>query len=184
METVKKAINGFQAEGITNTVAAIQENPKIAAFELRAENTWITGSHNRSSIQGFYGACMEDTSREVPFVYDNDEPPLLLGTNKGANPAEVMLHGLLGCMTSTLVLLAAAHGIEVKGVTSKVAGDVDLRGFMGLDENVQKEFQQIRVAFDIEGATDQEKEELIALAKRSPVFNTLINPIDVQVSVN
>jgi len=183
METMTKTINGFQAEGIANTVAAIQGNPRIADFELRAQNTWITGGHNRSSIQGFYGGCQEDTSREVPFIYDNDEPPILLGENKGANPAEVILHGLLGCMTTAMVLLAAARGIEVKGVTSKVDGDIDLRGFMGLDANVDKGFHQIRVTFDIEGATNEEKEELITLAMQSPVFNTLINPVDVQVAV-
>lgn len=177
-----KTINGFQVEGIAHTVAVIQENPKIAEFELRAENTWITAGHNRSSIQGFYGACQEDTSRETPFIYDNDEPPLLLGTNKGANPAEVVLHGLLGCMTTTMVLLAAARGIDIKGVVSKVEGDIDLRGFLGLEASVKKEFQQIRVTFQIEGATDEEKDELITLAKQSPIFNTLMNPVDVMVS--
>lgn len=182
METVTKTINGFQVEAIAGTVAAIQDNPKIADFELRAKNTWISGGHNRSTIQGFYGACQEDTSREVPFVYDNDEPPVLLGENKGANPAEVILHGLLGCMTTTMVLLAAARGIEVKGVSSKVDGDVDLKGFLGLDPNSKKEFKQLRVSFEIEGASDEEKEELITLAKQSPIFNTLTNPIDVVVT--
>lgn len=177
-----KTINGFQVEAIAGTVAAIQDNPKIADFELRAKNTWISGGHNRSTIQGFYGACQEDTSREVPFVYDNDEPPVLLGENKGANPAEVILHGLLGCMTTTMVLLAAARGIEVKGVSSKVDGDVDLKGFLGLDPNSKKEFKQLRVSFEIEGASDEEKEELITLAKQSPIFNTLTNPIDVVVT--
>ena len=182
METMTKTINGFQVEGIANTVALIQDNPKIAEFELRAQNSWITAGHNRSSIQGFYGACQEDTSRVAPFVYDNDEPPLLLGSNKGANPAEVILHGLLGCMTTTMVLLAAARGIEINGVKSKVEGDIDLRGFLGLDAGVQKEFQQIRVFFEIEGATDEEKEELITLAKQSPIFNSLMNPVDVKVA--
>lgn len=176
-------INGFQKEAINATVGAIIENPKIAEFELRAENTWITAGHNRSFIQGFYGGCQEDTSRETPFIYDNDEPPLLLGTNKGANPAEVILHGLLGCMTTSISLLAAAHGIEVSGISSKVEGDVDLKGFLGLDETATKGFKQIRVAFEIDGVTDEQREELMTLAKRSPIFNTLVRPIDVQVSV-
>ncbi|XOV93351.1 MAG: OsmC family protein [Bacteroidota bacterium] len=184
METMTKTINGFDQEAIGNTVSAIQTNPDIANFELRATNEWIYGAHNRSYVQGFYGACQEDTSRIEPFVYDNDEPPILLGNNKGANPGEVMLHGLLSCMTTAMVLLAAARGIEVSGISSKIEGDVDLKGFLGLDASVAKEFTQIRVTFDIKGASEAEKEELITLAKQSPVYNTLINPVDVQVSLS
>ena len=183
METTVKNINGFSTEAIAGTVEAIVNNPKIADFELRAENQWITGGHNRSTIQGFYGACQEDTSRTEPFVYDNDEPPLLLGNNLGANPAEVILHGLLGCMTTAMVLLAAARGIEVTAVSSRVEGDIDLQGFLGLDAKVEKGFSQVRVVFDIEGASEEQKQELLLLAKQSPMFNTLVNPVDVQVSL-
>jgi len=184
METITKKINGFSTEEIAQVVTAIQENAKIAEFELRVENTWIDGGHNRSYIQGFYGACQEDTSRTDPFIIDNDEPPILLGNNKGANPAEALLHGLLGCMTTSMVLLAAAHGIEVTAVSSKVEGDVDIRGFLGLDPNAKKGFQQIRVAFNVEGVSETEKQELLNLAKCSPMYHSLINPMDVQVSIN
>lgn len=184
METQVKNINGFNTEAIAGTVEAIVNNPKIADFELRAENKWITGGHNRSTIQGFYGACKEDSSRTEPFIYDNDEPPLLLGNNLGANPAEVVLHGLLGCMTTTMVLLAAARGIEVTGVTSRVEGDIDLQGFLGLSAEVEKGFSQVRVVFDIEGASEEQKQELLVLAQQSPMFNTLIQPADIQVSLH
>ena len=133
METQTKTMNGFDLEAMHNTVGAIQQNSAIGAFQLRAENRWITGGHNHSTVQGFYGACQEDTTREVPFEFTCDEPFVLLGTNKGANPGEVLLYGLLACMTTTMVLLATAQGIEVEGVSSRIEGDVDLRGFLGLD---------------------------------------------------
>lgn len=183
MEATVTTINGFNTEGILNTVTAIQGNPDIAKFEFRATNKWISGAHNRSAIQGFYGACQEDTSREKPFVYDVDEPPVLLGNNKGANPGEVLLHGLLSCMTTAMVLLAAGKGIEVAAVSSTIEGDVDVKGFLGIDPTVPKEFSQIRVKFNVEGVSDEEKESLLAFAKQSPVFNSLVKPTDVQVSV-
>lgn len=183
MKILSKTVNGFSQEAIGATVNAIQANPAIADFELRATNKWIEGAHNRSYVQGFYGACQEDTSRTEPFVYDHDEPPVLLGHNKGANPGEILMYGLLSCMTTAMVLLAAARGIKVKAVSSKIEGDVNLRGFMGLDSSVKKEFSQIRVTFDIEGVDEETKMELIALAKQSPVFNSLTNPVDVQVNL-
>ena len=183
MEVLSKTVNGFPLEAIGGTVKAIQENPEIAYFELRATNTWLGGAHNRSCIQGFYGAGQEDTSRTEPFVYDHDEPPVLMGNNKGANPGEVLLYGLLSCMTTAMVLLAAARGIEISGVSSKIEGDVDLKGFLGLDAGTKKEFSHIRVTFDIEGVDEETKMDLIALAKQSPVFNSLTNPVDVQVNI-
>lgn len=183
MEATVTTINGFNTEGILNTVTAIQGNPDIARFEFRATNKWIGGAHNRSKIQGFYGACQEDTSRETPFVCDADEPPVLLGNNKGVNPGEVLLHGLLSCMTTAMVLLAAGKGIEVTAVSSTIEGDVDVKGFLGMDPTVPKEFSQIRVKFTVEGVSDEEKQSLLAFAKQSPVFNSLINPTDVRVSI-
>lgn len=183
MEVLTKKVNGFDQEAIGTTVMAIQGNPEIAKFELRATNTWMGGAHNRSFVQGFYGACQEDTSRVKPFVYDHDEPPVLLGNNKGANPGEILLYGLLSCMTTAMVLLAAARGIEIGAVSSKIEGDVDLKGFLGLDSNVKKEFTRISVTFDIEGVDEETKKELIELAKQSPVYNSLINPTDLQVNL-
>jgi uncharacterized OsmC-like protein len=182
METQIKTMNGFDLEAMHATVGAIQENPAIAEFKLRATNQWITGGHNLSRVQGFYGACQEDTSREVPFEFVCDEPNILLGNNKGANPGEVLLYGLLACMTTTMVMLGAAQGIHVSGVSSRIEGDVDLRGFLGLHPDVKKEFTQLRMVFDIQGATKEEKAQLIEMAQRSPVFNTIKNPVDLRVS--
>jgi len=66
---------------------------------------------NRSTIKDFYGALKEDDSREEPFVFTNGEPPVLLGNNEGANPAEFMLHGLAGCVTTAFILHASARGV-------------------------------------------------------------------------
>ena len=183
MQVLSKTINGLSQDAIGGTVMAIQENPAIAHFELRATNTWIGGTHTRSYIQGFYGAGKEDTSRVEPFIYDHDEPPVLLGNNHGANPGEVLLFGLLSCMTTAMVILAAARGIELKSVSSKIEGDIDLKGFLGLDASVKKEFTQLRITFDIDGVDEETKMELITLAKQSPVFNSLTNPVDVQVNL-
>jgi len=185
MKTIEKTINGYNIEAIENTVTAITANPKIAAFQFRATNEWISGSHNKSTIKSLYGACQEDTSRETPFVLDTDMPPVLLGENRAANPAEILLHALLGCMTTTMMLQGSARGIKVTGVTSKVTGDVDLQGALCLDESVPKEFSMVNISFNIEGdVSDEEKQELVMLAKRSPIYNAIINPVPTQVSVN
>ncbi len=184
METLQKEINGFKSQDIMDTVGAIQSNPDIAKFKFRARNKWISGGHNRSSIQGFYGGCVEDTTRTNPFVFDNSEPPILLGNNEGANAVEFILHGLAGCMTTTMMLHAAANGISVDHVESSLEGDLDVQGFLGLDKTVRNGYQNINVTFKIEGdLTEEEREQLIAFTRQSPVFDIVTNKVPVNISV-
>lgn len=185
METLQKTVNGFKSQDIMDTVGAIQSNPEIAKFKFRARNKWISGGHNRSTIQDFYGACIEDETRKKPFVFDNSEPPILLGNNEGANPVEFILHGLAGCMTTTMMLHAAANGISVDHVESSLEGDLDVQGFLGLDETIRNGYQQIKVNFKIEGdLTEEEKQKLISFAYMSPVFDIVTNKVPVSLSLN
>jgi uncharacterized OsmC-like protein len=184
METLQTTVNGFKSQDIMDTVKAIQSNPKIAKFEFRARNKWITGGHNRSTIQDFYGACVEDETRKEPFVFDNSEPPILLGNNEGANPVEFILHALAGCMTTTMMLHAAANGISVESVSSSLEGDLDVQGFLGLDDSIRNGYQNIKVSFKIEGnLTDEERNQLISFTRKSPVFDIVTNKVPIEVSV-
>ena len=186
MKTMQKSIvNGFKSQDIVDTVQAIQEKPEIARFEFRVRNRWIGGGHNRSTIQDFYGGCQEDISREVPFVYDNSEPPILLGKNEGANPVEYVLHGLAGCMTTTMALHAAAHGIQVDSIESSLEGDLDVRGFLGLDPNTRNGYQNVRVRFTINGdMTLEERAKVESFARMSPVFDIVTNGVPVKLHFN
>lgn len=167
-----------------DTVGAIKSQPEIGKFTFRVRNQWVSGGHNRSTIQGFYGGCTEDTSRTKPFVFDNGEPPILLGNNEGANPVEFVLHGLAGCMTTTMMLHAAAKGIHVDRVESSLEGDLDVQGFLGLNENVRNGYQQINVRFKIEGdLTEAEKETLLGFARNSPVFDVVTNKVPVSIGL-
>jgi uncharacterized OsmC-like protein len=169
-----KNINGVNVKELFSTIDAIKENPEIAKFKFRATNKWVNGTHNQATVKDFYGALKEDNSR-APMVFELDEPPVLLGKNEGANPVEYLLAALSGCLTTSLVAYASAKGIEVKGVESRYEGDIDLRGFLGISEEVPVGYQNIRVYFKIDAdISDEQKEELIRLAQKySPVFNTI-----------
>jgi uncharacterized OsmC-like protein len=185
METISKTlVNGFRSEEITGTVNAIQANPEIAKFKFRVKNKWVTGGHNRATVKDFYGGGQEDSTREKAWVFDNGEPPILLGHNEGANPVEFLLTGLSGCMTTTMALHAAARGIEIESIESKLEGDLDVQGFLGLNDQVRNGYQQIRVSFKIDGnLTDAQKQELLSFTKMSPVFDVVTNGTRVNVNL-
>ena len=54
--------NGLNLEQMVGTIDALTNDPSLAQFEFRASNQWINGGENRSTIQGFYGAGVEDLS--------------------------------------------------------------------------------------------------------------------------
>ena len=181
-------INGVNVDQLFSTIDAIKENPGLAKFEFRANNRWINGGHNRTNVKDFYGAGREDDSRKQTFVFDNDEPVVLLGEDNGANPVEFVLHALAGCLTTSLIYHAAAQGIKIDAVESKFEGDLDLRGFLGMSEDVRNGYENIRVTFKIKADAPEEKlKELCELAqKRSPVFDIVTNrvPVNVQLKMD
>ncbi len=184
-KTKTRNLNGVDVGQLFKTIEAIKGTPDIAKFKFRATNEWIHGGHNRTTVKDFYGA-QQDHDHLSPFVLDEDEPEVLLGEDKGPNPVEYLLTGLIGCLTSALVYHAAAKGIEIKGVKSRLEGDIDLRGFLGLSPDVKVGYENIRVYFKIDAdISDEQKEELIKMAQKySPVFNTVSNPTPVWVSLD
>ena len=181
----RTARNGVDVPTLFATLDAVKASPAIADFQFRAANTWISGTHNRTTIQGFYGAGQEDTSRTEPFVYDADHPAVLVGTGKGPTPVEFLLHAIAACITSGLANIAAARGVTLNRVTSTVEGDIDLLGILGLDRDVRNGYRQIRVGIVIDG--DASADELKALVeqsrRRSAVYDVLSNGTDVVIDV-
>ena len=188
MELTKEkaqSVNGVNTEQLFSTIDLIKENPDIAKFKFRATNKWINGTHCRGTIKDFYGALKEDNSRS-PVDYDMDEPPILLGNNDGRNPVEYLLVALSGCITTSIVAHASAKGIEIKGVESRYEGDIDLRGFLGLSEDVPVGYQEILVYFKIDAdVSDEQKEEMIRMGQKySPVYNTISKSAPVSVHLD
>ena len=180
-----RTLNGVNLDQLFWTLDAINKQPALAKFKWRADSRWLGGAHNRTSIQGFYGASQEDNSRAEPFALDAGEPPILVGTNTGANPAEALLHALAACLTTSLVYVAAARGVHLTEVESTLEGDMDLRGALGLSEDVRNGFQQIRVRFQVKGDAPPEKlRQIVERAQqRSAVFDSLTRGVAVSVEL-
>src|SRR5215510_13417427 len=83
--TMTRVINGVDVDQMGATIQAVQQNTSLATFHFRAKNRWITGGHNRSTIQSFYGAGQENTGRNTLSALDPDGPPLRLGKDQGEN---------------------------------------------------------------------------------------------------
>lgn len=181
--TTTTKINGLDMDQFNGTVEAIKNDPTLARFQWRAQNRWVDGSENRTKIKGFYGAGQEDTSRAEAWEFVNGEPPVLLGSNEGANPVEFLLHALAGCVTTTFVLSAASRGISIESISTTLEGDMDLQGFLDLDANVTPGYENIKVKMDVNAnCSDSELDELIEYARtHSPVSQTISRPVPITI---
>ena len=178
-------VNGVNVDQLVATVNAVQDNPELARFQFRAQNEWISGGHSRTSIQSFYGAGQEDSSRSEPFVLDGDEPPVLLGSNSGPNAVEAVLHALASCLAVGFVYSAAAQGINVESLRFDLIGDLDLRAFLGLSKEVRPGFENIRLIYRVKSDAPREKIEALCayVQSTSPVLDMLRNPVPVSIAL-
>ena len=128
-EQKEQMVNGVNVSKLFETVGVIKEKPEIAKFNFKAKGKWINGGHNRTTINEFYGAC-QTFKRSQPFVFEKDEPPVLLGEDHGANPVEYVYAALDGCLTTSLIYHAAAQGIKIDEVETSFSGDLNLHDFL------------------------------------------------------
>ena len=175
--------NGIDTAQVYGTLDVLRAQPEAARFEFRVRNRWLDGTHSRSTIHGFWGAGAEDVSRAEPFIVDASEPPVLFGHNEAPNPAEYLLHALAGCLTLTIVNVAAARKVELHEVSSSLTGVLDARGATGLDDSYRNGFDGIDVTFTIKGDASPEKlREVVDRAMaRSVVYDMITNGVPVTV---
>jgi uncharacterized OsmC-like protein len=176
--------NGVDTATLFATLDAIKAEPEIAKFRFRATNRWVSGTHNRSTIEGFYGA-MQEMSHTEPHEFDADHPAVLVGGDQGPTPVEYLLHALAACLTAGIANIAAARGVNLTEVSSTVEGDIDLMGILGLDPDTRNGYQQIRVAFQLRGDDPEALRKVVEQSRaRSAVFDVVTNGVPLSISVD
>jgi uncharacterized OsmC-like protein len=176
--------NGVDTAALFATLDAVRGNNEIAKFQFRASNTWVSGTHSRSTIDGFYGATQE-MSHERPFQLDADHPAVLVGHDHGPTPVEHVLHALAACITAGMANIAAARGVTLTEVTSTVEGDIDLLGILGLSDEVRNGFEAIKVSVRLRGDDPDKLRSVVEQSRRrSAVYDIVTNGVPVAIEVD
>ncbi|GAA4708237.1 OsmC family protein [Pseudonocardia yuanmonensis] len=110
-----------------------------------------------------------------------DEPPALGGGDAAPNPVEFALAALLSCQVVTYRFWAAKLGVPLDDVTVEVKGDLDVRGFFGLDDAVRAGFGEVRLVVDLQGPASAEDYRRLkdAVDAHCPVLDLFRNPTPV-----
>ena len=178
-------LNGVDTPTLISTINAVGAKPELAKFTFRNSNEWISGTHSRSTMKGFYGAGGEH-AHKASYSAESDHPAVLCGADNAPTPVEWLLHALAGCLTAGIGNIAAARGVKLTRVKSTVEGNIDLRGILGLSDEVRNGYEGVTARFEIEG--DAPPETLRAIVEqsraRSAVFDVLTRGVPVSVEVH
>jgi len=177
--------NGVDTATLFATLDAVKAAPEAARFQFRARNEWLSGTHSRGTIDGFFGVG-EERAHERTFHFDADHPAVLVGRDNGPTPVEYVLHALAACLTAGIANIAAARGVRLTEVRSTVTGDIDLNGILGLDPDVRNGYQNITVRFTVKGDAPAEKlREIVEQSRaRSAVYDILTGQVPVAITVD
>lgn len=149
-------------------VRAVKEDPEKAKFRFTAVTRWKDG------------AVTETVTRDRVIVAD--EPEVLGGRDSAADPVELLLAALTSCVSIGLVTQAAQRGVDFDDFEIEVSGDLDLRGYLGLDEGVRPGYTGLEYVVRIKSDAPRETlEEIVRAAERtSPMFDNIRNGVPIR----
>jgi uncharacterized OsmC-like protein len=178
------ADNGVNVAHLIGARDAFIETPAAAQFKWTAKNTWVNGTHSRTTVNDYFGMGGPQAHTQ-PHSVDTDHPELFASKDSGMTPPEMVLAGLAGCLTAGIASVATHRGIDLRSVTATVEADMDVLGLLGGDADVRNGFSGIAVTYTIDSdASPADVEALVAQSqKRSAVFDIVTNPTTVTVSV-
>lgn len=167
-------LHGINTPALFATIDVVRGQPQLGKFQFRANGEWLSGTHMRTTMSEFSGAGGEH-SHQAAFTAEADHPAVLCGADQAPSPVEYLLHALAACITAGTANIAAARGVTLHEVKTSLAGDIDLRGILGLSDQVRNGYDTIRLDVSIRGdAPDAKLREIVQQAcDRSAVLDVL-----------
>jgi uncharacterized OsmC-like protein len=169
-------VNGINVDDLFALIEGVKRNAAAGKTDWRVTTTWQGGARSRAQVDGFVIGG-ERASRR--FSIDIDEPRELGGTNRYANPQEHLIAALNACMMVGYVAQCAVHGISLERLEIETDGEIDLRGFLGIDPAVPPGYQNLNYTVRIKGSGTKEQFAEIhkAVTATSPNFYNLSRPV-------
>jgi uncharacterized OsmC-like protein len=177
--------NGVNSDALIAARDQLRGAPEAAQFTWRVTSDWKGGTHSVQTIEEFDGLGATQHHKKA-FTIENDHPEVFAAEDHAQTPVETVLAGLAACLTGVIVSVAQYRQIQLRSVTATVEGHHNILGILGGDPDVRNGFNDVTVHFDIDAdASPDEIQSLVAQGqKRSAVFDALVNPTPVSVTVN
>ncbi len=178
MDTVQpkhQMINGIDVDNLKILIDTVKQEPAKGMSHWRVARGWGNQAKSRAQVECF--VLGGETVRRR-FSLDVDEPLELGGSNTNANPQEYLIAALNACMIVGYAALCAAEGITLEKLEIETEGDIDLRGFLGLDEKIPPGYKSLAYTVRLKGSGTKDQFVKIhkAVMATSPNFYNLSQP--------
>ena len=169
-------VNGIDVDDLFALIEGVRREPAKGKTNWRVATTWQGQARSRAEIESY-----DIGGEKVPrrFSIDIDEPRELGGSNSFANPQEHLIAALNACMTVGYVAQCAVRGITLESLAIETDGEIDLRGFLGIDPAVPQGYENLSYTVRIKGNGTKEQfaEVHKAVMATSPNFYNLSRPV-------
>ncbi len=175
-EMTKEKLNGIDTETLKEVMAQITKDPPLGKVKFQVTTTWKGTTKSETVVQG-YEIGGQKVNRVHTFVID--EPKELLGEDTSANPQEYFMGAMNACILNTYVIAAAMKGIKLEKVEMETEGELDLRGFLGIDKKVIPGYKELKYKVRLKGNGTREQYEEIhkAVVATSPNYYNISHAI-------
>jgi len=169
-------LNGIDLPALGEFVERVKTDPAEGMLGFRVTTRWSGQTRSETTIDGYE---LAGQSYDRRFKVIADEPLELLGTDTAPNPQELLMTALNACMAVGYVSQAAIHGIELRTLEIETTGQLDLRGYLALDDTIPPGYRQLDYTVRIggDGSPEQFREIHQAVMKTSPNFFNMSQPI-------
>ena len=169
-------LNGIDLAALERTKQSILADPMVGHAKFRVRTEWKGQTRSESMLEAL---TPEGEAVTRPFTIVADEPRELLGSDTAPNPQELLVSAVNACMVVGYVAQASMRGISLDVCRIETEGELDLRGFLGVDETVPAGCRRIRYTVWLEGDGCRDELESIhqAVMATSPNFFNLAQPV-------
>ena len=158
-------INGIDTVTLKAFADVVSSDATKGVVEFGVTTRWSGGTKMESHASYFK---MAGESHRRNFFIVADEPEQLLGTNTAPNPQELLMSAMNSCMMVGYIANAALMGIKIEKLEIETKGELDLRGFLGLSDNVIPGNKEIQYIIRVKSsASEKDLQELHAIVVRT-----------------
>ena len=178
-----QVVNGIHVDDVQTLIQSVAADPVKGATHWRVASAWRERMHSRAQVDGF---AIGGQKVERQFAFDVDEPHQLGGANGYANPQEYLLGSLNACLIAGFTALCALHGYALERLEIVTEGDIDLRGFLGLDASVSPGYDALTTTVTVKGsASPAEFQKVFEMAvATSPNVHNIRRPVALSTSLD
>jgi uncharacterized OsmC-like protein len=170
--------NGLDLESLGKVVEEIKNDDSKGFARFKVSSSWKGQTRSEARVQSYFL-----NGQEIPrqFSIVADEPYELLGQNSAPNPQELLMAAFNACIMVGYVASAAVMGVNLDAVEIETEGELNLRGFLGLDPNVKPGYDSIQYTVRLKGDGSPDQYQAIHenVLKTSPNYFNIAQPVRV-----